>query len=196
MQDELRLRTEVIHPVLSTSLPKAKITAKRIQQWANIKNSLYNGQAGLQFSINSTNDMQRNEMFNNKSLRLASIAEIAGNLPMPIGRKYCLNFAYASNFEVNPNILDDLFDKDKFMVKITPIHNNRACQQNKFKTVNGYASFEPYEDVERSLKEHGWDVLVFIPSMDEEHNLITCGNAILGGSKFKSNKEKVNDNKE
>jgi hypothetical protein len=25
---------------------------------------------------------------------------------------------------------------------------------------------------------------VFVPSLDEEHGLVTCGNAILGGSKF------------
>lgn len=31
-----------------------------------------------------------------------------------------------------------LFDKDKFMCKITPIHNNTACTENGIKTVGGY----------------------------------------------------------
>ena len=30
------------------------------------------------------------------------------------------------------------------------------------------------------LKAKGFDVLVFVPSIDEEHGLVTCGNAILG----------------
>ena len=30
-------------------------------------------------------------------------------------------------------------------------------------------------------------MLVFVPSMDEEQGLVTCGNAILGGSKFGEN---------
>lgn len=31
-------------------------------------------------------------------------------------------------------------------------------------------------------KEAGFDVIVFVPSYDEDNGLITCGNAILSGS--------------
>lgn len=34
-----------------------------IQTWCGIKNDFYGGEAGLQFSINSTNDEQRRELF-------------------------------------------------------------------------------------------------------------------------------------
>ena len=40
----------------------------------------------------------------------------------------------------------------------------------------------PYKDVEERLKGVGFDVIVFIPSKDEDNSLITCGNAILSGS--------------
>lgn len=50
------------------------------------------GEAGLQFSINSTDDEQRRELFDNKSHSLATISEMANRLPMPKGRKYMLNF--------------------------------------------------------------------------------------------------------
>lgn len=43
----------------------------------------YGGEAGLQFSINSTNDEQRRELFDNKSHSLATISEMASRLPMP-----------------------------------------------------------------------------------------------------------------
>lgn len=46
----------------------------------------------FQFSINSTNDEQRRELFDNKSHSLATISEMASRLPMPKGRKYTLNF--------------------------------------------------------------------------------------------------------
>ena len=71
------------------------------------------------------------------------------------------------------------------MVKITPIHNNDACKENGFKTKNGYCSYEVYREAENNLIEAGFDVIVFVPSMDEENGTITCGNAILGGSKIK-----------
>ena len=35
--------------------------------------------------------------------------------------------------------------------------------------------------VEEDLKDNGFDVIVFVPSYDEDNGLITCGNAILSG---------------
>lgn len=181
------LRIETLHPVLTTSLPRRfGPLADRIRQWCFIKNQIYNGQAGLQFSINSTNDAQRSEMFGGEALPLDEFAKVADSLPYPISRKYCLNFAYASDFEVDGERVRRLFDSDKFMCKITPIHNNNACREHGIETVGGYESYHPYREPEESLKEAGFDVLVFVPSLDEEDGLVTCGNAILGGSTLKS----------
>ena len=180
IQQELNLRTEVIHPVLTTSLPnKFKHNEARLNEWCQIKNELYNGQAGLQLSINSTSEEQRNDMFAYGQLTLKEISDIGNRLPDPIGRKYCLNFAYSTNYEIDANKLLGLFDPNKFMVKITPIHNNDACRKNNIKTVGGYDSYLPYKTVEESLKLAGYDVLVFVPSMDEEQGLVTCGNLVL-----------------
>jgi 23S rRNA (adenine2503-C2)-methyltransferase len=179
------LRIETLHPVLTTSCPNMfSGFHQRILDWCNIKNEVFNGQAGLQLSINSTDDQQRQEMFNSKTLTLDQLSELCKTLPMPLGRKYCLNFAYASSFKVDAQKLVSLFDPDYFMVKITPIHNNEACRENKIETVGGYNEYTPYQMVEEDLKSVGFDVLVFVPSMDEENGLVTCGNAILSGSKI------------
>jgi 23S rRNA (adenine2503-C2)-methyltransferase len=182
-QGILDLRVEVVHPVLTTSLPKKfKLLEERIMEWCDIKNDLYKGQAGFQFSINSTNEEQRDAMFNGMQLSLVEFSRIAKRMPDPISRKYCLNFALASGNEVDAIKLSNLFDKDKFMVKITPIHNNNACRKNGIVTVDGYESFSPYKKAEEDLKKAGFDVLIFVPSFDEEEGLVTCGNAVLGGS--------------
>ena len=187
------LRIEVIHPVLTTSLPKKfGPLAERIYEWCDIKNNLYNGQAGLQFSINSTNKEQRKQMFSDMSLSLEDFAKIAQFMPDPVSRKYCLNFAYSTDFEIDANKLKNLFDTEKFMVKITPIHNNNACRENGIETVNGYNSFAPYSQAEADLIAAGFDVLVFVPSSDEERNLVTCGNAVLGGGKLQDGEQRVN----
>lgn len=181
------LRIETLHPVLTTSLPrKFKLLADRILEWCYVKNDLYNGQAGLQFSINSTNETQRAEMFAGQSLTLDELSRIADVMPAPVSRKYCLNFAYSTDFEIDSRKVADLFSPDKFMCKITPIHNNNACRENGIATVGGYDSYAPYDKPERDLIAAGFDVLVFVPSMDEERGLVTCGNAILGGSKLTS----------
>lgn len=192
-QQKTGIRFEVIHPVLTTSLPKSfKFLEERIMDWCNIKNHSYNGQAGFQFSINSTNQNQRNVMFSNMSLGLKEFSKIAEKMPEPLGRKYCLNFAYASDYEVDGKLLASMFDPEKFMCKITPIHNNNACRENGIQTIDGYNSYQSYKKPEESLKDAGFDVLVFVPSMDEEDGLVTCGNLVLGGSKLKLKDNTIN----
>jgi len=191
--DDTGLRIETLHPVLTTSLPRNfSYLEENLQRWCAIKNDIYNGQAGLQFSINSTDTNQRQEMFGGMALSLVEVAKLAGRLPEPLGRKYCLNFAFSTDYEIDARTLAQLFDANKFMVKITPIHNNNACRKNGIQTVDGYESFAPYAQAEADLKEAGFDVLVFVPSMDEEDGLVTCGNAILGGSELKTNATAVN----
>lgn len=186
VQKELGVRTEVIHPVFTTSMPKGYAKAGQIlQDWCNIKNNLYHGQAGLQLSINSTDDAQRDVMFGGMAMSINEIASIAYGLPDPVSRKYCLNFAYSTDYIIDAVKLATLFDAEKFMVKITPIHNNNACRENEIVTIDGYNSYQPYRKVEEELKAAGFDVLVFVPSMDEEDGLVTCGNLVLGGGELK-----------
>ena len=185
--EQLNLRVETIHPVFTTMLPKTislEQTLHNLQQWVHIKNDCYKGMAGLQLSINSTNEKQRQEMFRGTTHTLHDIATIANQLDEPLGRKYCLNFALADGYEIDARKLALLFNTNFWMVKITPIHNNNATEANGIVTSEGYESFTSYTKAEKDLIEEGFDVLIFIPSMDEENSTITCGNAILGGSKI------------
>jgi 23S rRNA (adenine2503-C2)-methyltransferase len=194
-QDQLNLRIETFHPVLTTSLPKRfKDLEKNIDDWCWLKNELYNGQAGLQFSINSTDESQRTEMFSGMQLSLEDFAKIAERMPDPISRKYCLNFAYSTDFIIDAEVIKKLFDPEKFMCKITPIHNNNSCTENGIETIGGYESWEPYNKPENDLIEAGFDVLVFVPSMDEENALVTCGNTILGGGNLKCGNDVIKIN--
>lgn len=173
-----------VHPVVSTMLPKKN---KKLMEFLNtwtidIKNEAFRGEAGLQFSINSTSDKQRDYMFRGSSLPLAQISEIGKNLIAPIGRKYALNFALADEYEVDAERLKRLFSPDKFMVKITPLHVTKASLENCISTTGGYSEYTPYQKAENDLKAAGFDVLVFVPSMDEDLGRITCGNAILSGT--------------
>lgn len=174
----------LVHPVFTTMLPKKnKKLFQILNEWTiDIKNDLFRGDAGLQLSINSTNNKQRQDMFNGSALTLEEVSQIGKDLIHPKGRKYALNFALADYYEVNAEKLRDLFDPDKFMVKITPLHKTNSCVENDIKTTDGYENFTPYKQTETELKKVGFDVLVFIPSYDEDLGRITCGNAILSGT--------------
>lgn len=177
--NRLGLKADTVHPVVSTMLPKANKRLKQyILTWCSIKNDLYNGETGLQFSINSTDEEQRKELFDGKSLSLAEISELAKELPMPKGRKYTLNFPVTAQTILDAKRLSELFDKDKFIVKITPIHETNSAIENGFE-VTGYADYDVYRKFEKPLLEEGWDVIVFVPSKEEDSDRITCGNALI-----------------
>ncbi len=172
----------LIHPVVSTMLPKNnKNLMEFLADWMEIKNYDFRGNAGLQFSINSTSDQERAYMFSNNSLTLDAISEIGKDLDFPRGRKITLNFAVAE-YEINAEKLRDLFSPEKFLVKLTPMHKTTTALEHGIKTKGDYTTYYPYQKIEEELKKVGFDVLVFIASEYEDLGRITCGNAILSGT--------------
>lgn len=167
-----------IHPVVSTMMPKNNEWLKTfIHNWMRIKNRLLHGEAGLQLSINSTSEIERNKMFNNNACSLEQIAKIMEGI-IPNGRKITLNFAIAE-YEIDEKILLKYFDPDYYIIKLTPMHKTSSAIENNIKTLGDYTTIYPYINIENKLKKCGYDVLVFIASNEEDNSKITCGNAIL-----------------
>ena len=166
------------HPVVSTMMPKGNNNLEVfLQEW--VKNGkTYGGEDGfgLQFSINTLNEEDRNKMFRNHSLSLQEIGDIISRLPAPKKRKYTLNFAVTSKSNLDPVLMDKYFDKEKCIVKITPIHETHEAVSQGYEIVK---DFDVYESFEKPLVEAGWQVIVFIPSEEEDSDRITCGNSLI-----------------
>ncbi len=176
------IQAETVHPVVSTMLPAVNNNLLWfLLDWCRIKNESYHGEAGLQFSINSTDEDQRKRQFRGHSLSLVEISEISRKLPMPVGRKYALNFAVTEDTILDAQKLSALFDKDKFIVKITPIHKTESAIKNGFRVTTEYSDYDVYQKFEDPLLQQGWDVIVFVPSEEEDSDRITCGNALIAG---------------
>lgn len=174
------IKASTVHPVVSTMLPAANSRLDFfLHRWCDIKNNEYEGEAGLQFSINTTSEHQRQKQFNGMSHHLSQISKIAEALPSPVGRKYTLNFAVTADTILDAKKLSQLFDKDKFIVKITPIHKTDAAVKNGFNTTTEYTDYSVYRQFEAPLLNEGWDVIVFVPSEEEDKDRITCGNALI-----------------
>lgn len=166
------------HPVVSTMCPRSnKHLLEFLRSWV-ISGYAYGGEDGygLQFSINTLNNEQRNEMFNNKSLSLEEISELIKKLPNPKKRKFTLNFAVTGENDLDVNKMNKLFDKERCIVKITPIHETVEAVKNGYEIVH---TFDVYEKYEKPLVEAGWDVIVFVPSQEEDEDRITCGNSLI-----------------
>lgn len=172
----------VIHPVISTMMPKNnRKLAEYIKEWLDIKNIELCGEGGLQLSINSSSNKERDWMFGGKSLTLEEISDLMKGMPNPVGRKYTLNFAVAG-YEIDGKRLAKLFNPDHYIIKLTPMHKTAEALSNDIKTDGDYTTMYPYKDVEKSCKDAGFDTLVFIASEYEDLGRITCGNAILSGT--------------
>ena len=182
------IEADVIHPVVSTMLPRNNRDLHDfLLRWCHVKNDNYNGEAGLQFSINSTDDGQRARQMRGMSLSLIEIATLADFLPMPVGRKYTLNFAVTKDTILDANVLDSMFDKKKWIVKITPIHETKAAVKNGFDVGTTYTEYDVYRKFEDPLLALGWDVIVFVPSKEEDNDRITCGNALIAYQSTRQN---------
>ena len=176
------INRSLIHPVISTMLPnKNKNLIPFINDWMEIKNYDFRGDAGLQFSINSTDNEERNKMFSGNSLSIEEISNIGKYLDMPKGRKITLNFAVA-DYTIDAEKLRDLFAPNKFIIKITPMHKTTEALKHGIQTIGDYTESYPYIHHEEALKKVGFDVLTFIASWEEDAGRITCGNAILSGT--------------
>jgi 23S rRNA (adenine2503-C2)-methyltransferase len=170
-----------IHPVVSTMMPRKNWgLGEFIREWMDIKNNIYNGNAGLQLSINSTSEEEREYMFSNNACSLHEIGQVMDGIK-PKGRKITLNFAIAG-YTVDPAVLLKYFSPDHYICKLTPMHKTNTAIRHGIETTGDYTSPEPYLEIEANLQKAGYETLVFIASEDEDLGRITCGNAILSGS--------------
>ena len=166
------------HPVVSTMMPKANKNLKEfLHRWVET-GFVYGGEDGfgLQFSINTLDEEDRNAMFRNRSMSLQEISDVIRELPMPKKRKYTLNFAVTSKSNLDVDLMNKYFDKEKCIVKITPIHETVEAVDEGYEIVK---DFDVYEKFEQPLVDDGWDVIVFVPSREEDADRITCGNSLI-----------------
>ena len=169
------------HPVVSTMMPfNNKGLEEFLVDWLTLKNNL-DGEAGLQLSINTTDELIREETMP-FSHNIPTIAAIMKGVLIEVGviegRKITLNFAL-TDAPVDAKYLRALFDPKYFICKLTPMHNTSAVVEGDMITHDGYTHYYPYKEVEENLKAVGFDVIVFVPSKEEDESKITCGNAIL-----------------
>lgn len=178
MSENSDVTFDTYHPVVSTMMPKSNKNLKEfLHKWVTT-GFVYGGEDGfgLQFSINTLDEKDRNEMFRNRSLSLQEISDIIKELPYPKKRKYTLNFAVTSKSNLDVDLMNKYFDKEKCIVKMTPIHETVEAVDEGYEIVH---DFDVYEQFEQPLVNDGWDVIVFVPSKEEDEDRITCGNSLI-----------------
>ena len=90
-----------------------------------------------------------------------------------------LNFALAEGMPVEPNILYQHFNPDIFLIKITPLNPTYQVVQNRLSSYIDPGQKEKEYPVVRKLRSFGYEVIVSIGEVEENHIGSNCGQYLM-----------------
>ena len=165
-------------PCISTVAPR---NAKEfMEELVKIKHSVYsNSLFQLQFSLHTTDEKLRNNIIPYPKWSLKEIAEYGEYFIDEKDRKITLNFAANKDNPINKDVIAELFNPKKFMIKITPLNPTESVKENQFQSLIDPEDLEHANQLVQSFKEIGFDIILSIGELEE--NLIgsNCGQHAL-----------------
>ncbi len=162
-------------PTLSTIAPLG--SESFFQRLKTIKNDLYAGRFQLQFSIHSTDEVQRDWLIPARKWTLERIAAYGEEFFKSGDRKITLNFAQSDKLSVDSDVMLKYFSPEVFFIKITPINPTGTATQNGIQShVNILESDPP---LLRQFQEAGYDTLYSIGELEENKIGSNCGQHIM-----------------
>jgi 23S rRNA (adenine2503-C2)-methyltransferase len=162
---------DILFPSLSTVAPAGRdIFFREIMR---IKDELYGKRFQMQFSLHSTDPAARAWLVPFPTWDLGKIAEYGRAFHREGERKVTLNFALAEGVPLEGEELRRLFDPDRFLIKITPVNPTYQARTNRI------SSQIPPDaedcDIGRRLRGLGYDVILSIGELEENHIGSNCG---------------------
>jgi 23S rRNA (adenine2503-C2)-methyltransferase len=165
-------------PSVSTIAPYSRDLF--FQRLLEIKNEKYSGgHFQFQFSIHTTDEALRRQIVPVKTWDFRAMGEYGERFYQPGDRKITLNFALAEGNPVDPDVLLNYFDPEKFLIKITPLNPTyKALDQGLCSYIDPYQEGVNYE-IATALRSAGYRVILSIG--DAEENLVgsNCGQYVL-----------------
>jgi 23S rRNA (adenine2503-C2)-methyltransferase len=160
-------------PCISTIAPHAGRAF--LDELIDIKNAFYPaGRFQLQFSIHSTDESCRRSWMPGNIWTLQDVAYYGNRWHHPGDRKITLNFAVAVESVINPAVIADIFEPNRYAIKLTPVNPTLQAQ------VNGIQSWITPENIESfplaaEFKKHKFKVIASY-GQDEENRIgSNCG---------------------
>jgi 23S rRNA (adenine2503-C2)-methyltransferase len=156
-------------PCIATTAPAKN--SGWFEELLKIKQTIYQGKTfQLQFSINSTDEAERDRLMPIPKWGLSQIAEYGMRFVANGDRKVSLNFALTEGVSVDAQIVARYFDPKKFCIKVTPLNPTETASINQLTTsINppipplikgGAGGFVPYfkrrNSIPNSPFEKGW----------------------------------------
>ena len=172
-----RYKAPGLLPCLSTIAPEG--TNSFFKKLLKLRKNTYkNKNFQLQFSIHTTNEELRDKLIPVKKWSFRKISEY-GELFFEEGyRKITLNFALAHDAPLDPSILLNNFNPDKFLIKITPINPTYTAAKNGISSFIQNENKRKTKELINELKNVGYQVIESIGILEENNIGSNCGQYI------------------
>jgi len=165
-------------PCISTIAPSN--ANKFMDEMLEIKKDLYsNGHFQLQFSIHSTDENIRKVVIPYKIWTLEEVAAYGEIFWKKGDRKITLNFAAEKGNPLNPDKLLEVYDPKKFFIKITPINPTEKAKAHSLQSMISPETGEFAKQKIKAIEDKGFDVLLSIGELEENHIGSNCGQHAL-----------------
>ena len=150
-----------------------------------IKNKYYkHGKFQMQFSIHTTDFEKRDKLIPIKKWNFESIADYGENFFAAGDRKITLNFALMKDYPVEPEVIDEYFDSNKFLVKITPLNPTKKATDNNLVSALDSENENSIDKLVEGLRSLGFDVIVSIGELEENQIGSNCGQFVTAITKI------------
>ncbi len=169
-----RYQAPGLMPSISTIAPAG--SERFFDRLLELKQEQYaGGRFQLQVSLHTTDVALRDRFIPVKKWSFAQIGTYGERFYAAGDRKITLNFALAQRMPVDPQVLLQFFNPEKFLVKITPLNPTYRARENELVSyVNPLSGVEKYEIVQ-ALQEAGYQVILSIGQTEENYIGSNCG---------------------
>lgn len=165
-------------PSISTIAPIS--TDKFFERMLQIKCEKFsNGNFQFQFSIHTTDEKKRDELLPVKKWSFKKMAEYGEVFFQPSDRKVTLNFAATNEYPVEPKIVLEHFDPDKFIVKLTPLNPTYKSHRSRLTSYLGNEFSIKNYDIVEEFQKCGYEVIISIGELEENQIGSNCGQYVL-----------------
>jgi 23S rRNA (adenine2503-C2)-methyltransferase len=173
--DELPARYHApgLMPSISTVAPAGR--ERFFERLLAIKQDKYTqGHFQFQFSLHTTDLSRRDQIIPIKKWGFERMATYGERFFARGDRKVTLNFALAQGIPLDPQVLLNYFDPEKFLVKITPLNPTYRAVENRLASYVDPGQNSHVELVS-ALNRAGYDVIVSIGELEENFIGSNCG---------------------
>jgi 23S rRNA (adenine2503-C2)-methyltransferase len=161
-------------PCISTVGPSS--SRHFFEELIEIKNELYDkGDFQLQFSIHSTNLIERNELIPIDKWQFEEISDYGERYWKEGDRKIALNFVLIEGYTAAPEIIKKYFSPDKFLIKLTPVNPTRRANKNGLVSAIDPDNPSIGEKIAQSFRVFGFETILSIGEVEENVIGSNCG---------------------